>query len=309
MKLEVDQCLSAWVASIDPRFQSEVDDTTLAVTGSEYLGTNLSIVKVSCKGSVKSILARNPQDLFSFGISDVGLFRGMAGNREIFSNPQRLAFILLPGESIKLAPAAEFFSGYIFHIKSEYLLSESIKHGTQLPSLLTLHDAIPGHEQLVLACANQLLKFFALGDEVGSLRVLQPLEESIVSLLATLISVEPDVLVGGKQAQSQPSYVQIALSYMENNISENITLSDLCIACSVSGRTLQVAFQAVMSRTPLQVLQELRLNRLRDKIINGMDISSACEEVGLQHSGRISAKYKQLFGELPRNTRSRRTRS
>ncbi|WP_413430250.1 hypothetical protein [Synechococcus sp. Cu2B8-bc1011] len=117
MKLEVDQCLSAWVASIDPRFQSEVDDTTLEVTGSEYLGTNLSIVKVSSKGSVKSILARNPQDLFSFGISDVGLFRGMAGNREIFSNPQRLAFILLPGESIKLAPAAEFFFWLYFSYK------------------------------------------------------------------------------------------------------------------------------------------------------------------------------------------------
>ena len=309
MNLKIDQCLSAWVARINPRFQSDADDASLEVTGSEYQGTNLSIIKVSSSGHLKSILARNPQNIFSFGISDVGLFRGLAGNREIFSNPQRFAFILLPGESIKLMPAAEFFSGYIFHIKSEYLLSESIKHGTQLPSLLTLQDAIPGHEQLILACANQLLKFFALGDEIGSLRILQPLEESIVSLLATLISVEPDLLASGKQAQSQPSYVQIALSYMENNISENITLSDLCIACSVSGRTLQVAFQAVMSRTPLQVLQELRLNRLRDKIINGMEISSACEQVGIQHSGRISAKYKQLFGELPRDTRSRRNRS
>ena len=308
MNLEIDQCLSAWAARNSLRFQSDADDTPLVFTGSEYSGTNLSIIKVSSRGHPKCIFARNPQDLFTFGISDVGLFRGLAGNREIFSNPQRFAFILLPGESIKLMPAVEFFSGYIFHIQSEYLLSESIKHDTQLPSLLTLQDAIPGHEQLILACANQLLKFFALSDEIGSLRILQPLEESIVSLLATLISVEPDLLVSGKQSQSQPSYVQIALSYIENNISENITLSDLCIACSVSGRTLQVAFQAVMSRTPLQVLQELRLNRLRDKIINGMEISSGCEQVGIQHSGRISAKYKQLFGELPRNTRSRRTR-
>lgn len=309
MNLKIDQCLSAWVASISPHFQSDVDDASLEITGSEYRGTNLSIIKVGSRGQLKSIIARNPQDIFSFGISDIGLFRGSAGNREIFSTLQRFAFILLPGESIKITPAAEFFSGYIFHIKSEYLLSESIKHGTQPPSLLTLQDAIPGHEQLILACANQLLKFFALGDEIGSLRMLQPLEESIVSLLATLISVEPDLLANAQPAQSQPSYVQIALSYMENNISGNITLSDLCIACSVSGRTLQVAFQAVMSRTPLQVLQELRLNRLRDKIINGMEISTACEQVGIQHCGRISAKYKQLFGELPRDTRSGRNLS
>ncbi len=37
VKLELDQCLSAWVSRIDPRFHSEEDDASLEVAGSEYL--------------------------------------------------------------------------------------------------------------------------------------------------------------------------------------------------------------------------------------------------------------------------------
>ena len=238
-------------------------------------------------------------------ITDGGFFKGMAGNRDVFATPNKLSFIALPGEAINLLPASDSVSGYFFQISADYLLSEALLHGTQLPSLLTLHETIPGHEELILACANQLMKFSELADELSSLRIMEPLEQSIISLLATLVGVDPAALNPGKQNNIQPSYVQIALSYMEANLTNQLSLSDLCKACNVSSRTLQVSFQSVMESTPLQVLQELRFNRLKGLLSQGMDVKSACESVGLQHSGRISAKYKQMYGELPSHTRSK----
>lgn len=304
MNFQIDAKIESWIKRVSPRIEASDTDTVAYVFGSEYLGRELSIGKIGAKGT-KNILARNPESLFSFVIAAGGFFKGMAGNRDVFATPNKLSFIALPGEAINLLPASDSVSGYFFQISADYLLSEALLHGTQLPSLLTLHETIPGHEELILACANQLMKFSELADELSSLRIMEPLEQSIISLLATLVGVDPAALNPGKQNNIQPSYVQIALSYMEANLTNQLSLSDLCKACNVSSRTLQVSFQSVMESTPLQVLQELRFNRLKGLLSQGMDVKSACESVGLQHSGRISAKYKQMYGELPSHTRSK----
>jgi len=44
-------------------------------------------------------------------------------------------------------------------------------------------------------------------------------------------------------------------------------------------------------------------------LLQGLEVGRACESVGLLHSGRISANYKRMFGELPRQTRSHRART
>ena len=302
MNFQIDAKIESWIKRVNPRI--EASDADAYISGSEFLGRELSIGKIEAKGT-KNILARNPESLFAFVIADGGFFKGIAGNRDVFTTPNKLSFIALPGEAINLVPASDSVSGYFFQISADYLLSEALLHGTELPSLLTLQETIPGHEQLILACANQLMKFSELADELSSLRIMEPLEQSIISLLATLVGVDPAAFNPGKQNNIQPSYVQIALSYMEANLTNQLSLSDLCKACNVSSRTLQVSFQSVMESTPLQVLQELRFNRLKGLLSKGMDVKSACESVGLQHSGRISAKYKQMYGELPSHTRSK----
>ena len=274
------------------------------LNGSKFIGEHLTIVKLEAQG-INQALASNPIPWLTFGILESGSFTGSSGDREILARPQKFAFIALPGESVKLLPKLNSVTGYLFHISADYLIAEAVEHGTQSPSLLSLQETIPGHEELILACSNQLLKCSSLNNELSSSRIIQPLEQSIVSLLATLVGVESNVVLSQSGSGCRPSYVQIALTYMEDNISSAITLSDICVACNVSSRTLQVSFQAVMNQTPLQVLQELRLKKLRSYLSDGLDVGRACDQVGLQQSGRVSAKYKQLYGELPRDTRQR----
>ena len=308
LSIQVNEALVSWLQGIKVHVDPLDQSVGPSLAGSRFDGDHLTIVKAEVDGASR-VLARNPDSWFSFGIHDDSSLTVSSGDREIVARSQKLAFIALPGELVKLFPRNRLVSGYIFHISSDCLIAEAVKHGTQSPSLLTLHETIPGHEELILACANQLIKFSALANNLPSQRIMRPLEQSIVSLLATLVGVDSAILDSNVSVSDgcRPSYVQIALSYMEDNISSAITLSDICVACNVSSRTLQVAFVSVMKQTPLQVLQEIRLKKFRGFLLQGFDVGRACECVGLQQTGRVSGKYKHMFGELPRETRSRAT--
>jgi AraC-like DNA-binding protein len=95
------------------------------------------------------------------------------------------------------------------------------------------------------------------------------------------------------------------MAYMEHHMGDEISLNNLCKACHISARTLQVAFQTIRGRTPLQALQEIRLTQLKQLLLAKIEIREACAQVGLPPSGRMAANYKRLFGELPSQTRQR----
>jgi AraC-like DNA-binding protein len=90
---------------------------------------------------------------------------------------------------------------------------------------------------------------------------------------------------------------------MKQQLDRTLTIEQISQACHISARTLQSAFKAVCHLTPIQTLQELRLEALRCRLQNGEDVGSACHAVGLRASGRIAAAYRERYGELPRETR------
>ena len=273
--------------------------------GSGFFGERVALAKAELTG-VSRLLVRSPGDALVIAIAESGKSTGVAARSVIRLIPGRLSFLLLPHEVLKLTPQSPRLTGYVFRFSAQAILEESLLHSTENPSLSTLIDTLPGHETLLTACAKQLIGF-ASHDQKNSELLTQPLEASIFSLIASLVATTPkqSLAQGLPDASTHSRHVQIALSYMEENVAESITLADLCNACCVSARTLQISFQSVMNRSPLQVLQELRLTRLRDLLLRGEDVSPACRRVGLQSSGRLSASYKKLFNELPRQTRQR----
>ena len=280
------------------------DETSPNFDGSLYSGELLCLAKVDLKGSSR-VLIRNPKDTLTIAIALSGQSSGFVSDRDIRLIPNRISFLLLPQDVLNLLPQSHIISGYIFRFRASHIISESFQHGIDDPCLSSLIDSLPGHESLLIACANQILG--SARDLSTSERIFKPLESSIFSLLGSLVGpAKASSAPGLPHASTHSHYVQVAIEYMENNISHHITLSDLCSVCCVSARTLQVSFNSVMNRTPLQVLQEIRLTRLRDALLEGMDVSTACNSLGLISSGRLSASYKKLFGELPRQTRRRR---
>lgn len=299
----VDAAVRRWLESTPTHLdQLNRDGSAPALHGKEYQGIRLELLSTDIEG-IQRVLARNPADRITIGFAERGQCRGRAAKREVRLLPNRLAFILLPGEVLKLDITSDKLAGILLQVDEAELLNECKYHGTDDPDLLSLQDSIPGHESLILACAKQLLHLSEQPNDRGRLRLMKPLEDSVISLVASLVG-NTDLVIQGRTADhAQSHHVESAISYMEEHLSENITLRDLCRCCSVSSRTLQNAFQVVMKESPLHVLQNLRLSRLRDLLLQGMDVRSACHRTGLQPTGRMASQYKRRFGELPRQTK------
>jgi len=100
--------------------------------------------------------------------------------------------------------------------------------------------------------------------------------------------------------------VQQALGFFQEQLHRSLNLADVCAVCGISPRRLQAAFQSCLGMTPMEVLLQERLKRLRQHLLAGVAVSEGCERVGLRCTGRMARLYLEQYGELPRETRSGR---
>jgi AraC-like DNA-binding protein len=274
------------------------------LTGRFHAGANLAIVQICGQGLARAKVACHPGHLL-IGFGLFGQFRGLAGRRPFSCIPNRFAFLLLPGEILELSMESAKVSGLAIQLSERRLVEEALLHAPHQPNLRALGDVIPGHEVLMMACAQQLIQLKEQEPTSARERLMLPLEDSIVALLGNLAAVGSTRPSAEQANLPQRMHVKKAMAFLENHLAESLTLSDLCRVCNVSPRTLQTSFQMVLHRSPVQAVQELRLSRLRELLLAGHELSKAAIEVGLVSSGRLASCYRRMFGELPSETRLR----
>ena len=99
---------------------------------------------------------------------------------------------------------------------------------------------------------------------------------------------------------------------MRANLSEPLSLADICAAARASERTVEYAFKAIYGVGAKRYLKILRLNRVRRRLRDGAPGDRPIQEVagdsGFWHMGHFSADYRAFFGETASETlrRSRR---
>jgi transcriptional regulator GlxA family with amidase domain len=105
-----------------------------------------------------------------------------------------------------------------------------------------------------------------------------------------------------------PNRVRHALVYMRANIGEKVTLTGLATACAMPERTLLNQFRKFVGLSPLAYLLHLRLNSVRDELLNtddGATIADIASRCGFTHLGRFATAYRSAFRESPSATRRR----
>jgi len=295
----VSEALRPWIQTVKIRLFGNPEEANSSVEGDIYTSEKLKVIRFKSQ-KVKRALFRNKSEDITLVIAESGRTRGTAAGQPFTSIPKRFCFMLVDEEVVDLYLDSAEASALGLQISREAFRDECEVHGMNAIDIKVLRDTLPGHEELLTACARQLLEY----KEHSNKRLTTPLESSILSLLAGLAidSEERSTKQPTGSYSPQQAYVDIAISFFEKNIANPITLTDACKTCNVSARTLQVAFNTLMGRSPLQVLHELRLIRLRQLLISGIAVNTACRQVGLLPSGRISGSYKKMFGELPRDT-------
>jgi len=105
---------------------------------------------------------------------------------------------------------------------------------------------------------------------------------------------------------SQPKLIE-AVSLMEANIEEPMSLDELAQAVGVSRRQLERLFQKYLHCVPTRYYLELRLARARQLLLQTsmsiVDVAFACGFVSAPH---FSKCYRDYFGVPPREERNRR---
>ncbi len=101
----------------------------------------------------------------------------------------------------------------------------------------------------------------------------------------------------------QPKLIE-AVTLMESNIEEPISLDELAYHVGLSRRQLERLFQKYLKCVPTRYYLELRLKRARELLLQTsksiVDVAFACGFVSAPH---FSKCYRDMFGSAPRDER------
>jgi len=100
--------------------------------------------------------------------------------------------------------------------------------------------------------------------------------------------------------------VDRVLEYVNTDLSESKSISELCKIAEVDERTLRNIFYEQFSLSPNKFMKCYRLNAVRSAL-KGLDstqvlITDIANEKGFWHMGQFAKDYRQMFGELPSET-------
>lgn len=105
--------------------------------------------------------------------------------------------------------------------------------------------------------------------------------------------------------------VERARDYILEHLAEPISLDDIATAAYTSRRTLARAFAYLLDDTPQTYVRRLRLHRIRRDLADDAEractIALVANQWGMSELGRTSGWYRELFGELPSETRAHAT--
>ncbi|NIK59782.1 AraC family transcriptional regulator [Kribbella shirazensis] len=134
---------------------------------------------------------------------------------------------------------------------------------------------------------------------------------SLAQLLASsVLATFPNTAMTDREGRdARPASIRRALAYMESNLDQAIGVADIAAAAGVTVRALQTAFQRHLGTTPLAHLRRLRLAEVRAELLAADPSVSTVVGIaarwGFHHHGRMTAAYRELYGELPSTTLAR----
>lgn len=131
-------------------------------------------------------------------------------------------------------------------------------------------------------------------------------------LLGTLVyhlGRRPRAFVRTKAPHGNERIVTRARAFIHENLNRLLSVETIAEAAATSPRTLHRAFRAVLDETPYSYVLKLRLHRIRHEIITDTEMETSLASLvnnwEISELGRFSGWYRELFGELPSQTRQK----
>lgn len=139
-----------------------------------------------------------------------------------------------------------------------------------------------------------------------------PLEDSFYDLAAALgvlrgdVRREADSFPGLRASTRVEMYRRLyrARDFLYSCFREQIGVADAAAVAAMSPFHFQRMFKSAFGISPMQFVQQRRLNSARELLTRGDDVTSVCFAVGFQSLGSFSALFKRRFGVSPSGIRA-----
>lgn len=102
----------------------------------------------------------------------------------------------------------------------------------------------------------------------------------------------------------RPRHVRLAMDYIHEHISENLSMGTLVELTGVSERRLYEGFRRFQNTSPMRYVQQTRLKAVRTALQTCSDtsVTQIATQYGFTQLGRFAALYRQVYDELPSET-------
>lgn len=138
-----------------------------------------------------------------------------------------------------------------------------------------------------------------------------PLEEFCMS---SLLMIQPSTyreqLIRTSAGAPGRRVVRQAVEYIEQHLSEPLTMTGIAAHVGVSVRSIQQGFRDELGVSPMEYLRERRLERVREELADaeagdGVTVTAIAERWGFNHLGSFAVMYRKRWGESPSHTLQR----
>lgn len=258
------------------------------------------------------------------GMTALRTRHGVGNLREVGTPPGMRTFgLVVPGSAsnvwcnqrfdrsiLQMMPSGDYVAanahshlGYQFAFTDELIseVLEQLEYGSSLDTSARRFELTQEQAARLVNMLDSVLDAGTSGD-LGSLSD-GVLSNFVGSFMPALARPRPSV-------ESRIRAFERARDYIDANLSEPLTLSDICRAVGTSRRTLTQGFREQLDLSPMQYIKLLRLNLIRDALARGEPtrtrIVDVANGVGLWHMGQLAHDYRALFGEPPSDTLARR---
>ena len=154
------------------------------------------------------------------------------------------------------------------------------------------------------ALLDAAIRLVATLDSERDCRVLGPQIVREV-LYRVLVGPQGRLLRGAGMQDGRLNQVGRALAVIHQEYGRTIEVPELARAAHMSESTFYEAFRDVTSRTPVQYIKEIRLNRARQIMLwEGVNAQRAASRVGYSSASQFSREFKRRFGRPPAKERA-----
>ena len=234
------------------------------------------------------------------------------GNQQVMASP-RMACLPSPTECLSMRWADDSphlivrFSKAALHQQLEQLTQASLHQ----PLVFTL--GVPMDAPQLAPMVNFVKYLCATLDEdsaLGATPLAAQAEGYLLSSLLMLVSHNhSSALEVGSRRPLLLRTVRRAQDFLHSNVTEPLSLANVCQQLGVSARALQLAFKHDIGQTPMAYLRDIRLDRVRQALLHAdqhargtVTVCEVAAHHGFIHHGHFAAQYRKRFGELPAQT-------